>query len=129
VDGHLHVGPTKTHQSRVVTLPKKTNEKLRLHLERFVAADRDALVFTLPEGDPLRSPDFRRRVWAPTLREAGITRPVGIHDLRHTGAALMIMQGAHPKEIQQQLGHSSISVTLDRYGHLFPDRQDKVADA
>jgi integrase len=129
VDGHLHFGPTKTHQTRVVTLPKKTSEKLRLHLERLVAADRDALVFTSPEGDPLRSPNFRRRVWAPALRTAGITRPVRIHDLRHTGASLMIMQGAHPKEIQQQLGHSSISVTLDRYGHLFPDRQDKVADA
>jgi integrase len=58
-----------------------------------------------------------------------VSREVRIHDLRHTCASLMIMQGAHPKEIQQQLGHSSISVTLDRYGHLFPDRQDKVADA
>lgn len=129
VDGQLHFGPTKTHQTRVVTLPKKTNEVLRLHLERFVEGDRDALVFTSPQGDPLRSPNFRRRVWWPALDEAGVSREVRIHDLRHTCASLMIMQGAHPKEIQHQLGHSSISVTLDRYGHLFPDRQDKVADA
>lgn len=42
------------------------------------------------------------------------------HDLRHTCAALCIALGAHPKAIQERLGHSSITVTLDRYGHLFP---------
>jgi integrase len=43
-----------------------------------------------------------------------------IHDLRHPCAALCIALGAHPKAIQERLGHSSITVTLDRYGHLFP---------
>jgi integrase len=42
------------------------------------------------------------------------------HDLRHTAVALAIAQGAHPKAIQQRMGHASITVTLDRYGHLFP---------
>jgi integrase len=42
---------------------------------------------------------------------------------------LLIAQGAHPKAIQQHLGHSSISVTFDRYGHLFPDDQDRLAAA
>lgn len=77
------------------------------------------------KGFPLRSPNFRRRVWWPALDEAGVSREVRIHDLRHICASLMIMQGAHAKEIQHQLGHSSISVTLDRYGHLFPDRQTR----
>ncbi|HVL38059.1 MAG TPA: tyrosine-type recombinase/integrase, partial [Fimbriimonadaceae bacterium] len=54
---------------------------------------------------------------------------VRIHDLRQTCASLLFAQGAHPKAIQQHLGHSTISVTLDRYGHLFPDQQDQVADA
>ncbi|HVM35414.1 MAG TPA: tyrosine-type recombinase/integrase, partial [Actinomycetota bacterium] len=63
------------------------------------------------------------------LDEAGIPRSVRIHDLRHTCASLLIAQGAHPKAIQHHLGHSSISVTLDRHGHLFPDQQDQVADA
>ena len=129
VDGHLHFGPTKTHQARQVALPRKLNESLRTHLERFVEKDREALVFTSPEGDPMRLPNFRRRVWWPALDEARISRAVRIHDLRHTCASLLIAQGAHPKAIQQHLGHSSISVTLDRYGHLFPDQQDQVADA
>lgn len=129
VDGHLQFGPTKTHQARQVALPRKLNESLRKHLERFVEKDRDALVFTSPAGDPMRLPNFRRRVWWPALDEAGISRAVRIHDLRHTCASLLIAQGAHSKAIQQHLGHSSISVTLDRYGHLFPDQQDQVADA
>jgi len=45
---------------------------------------------------------------------------VRFHDLRHTHAALLIAQGVHPKAIQERLGHSSIRVTLDRYGHLLP---------
>ena len=129
VDGQLHFGPTKTHQARQVALPKSLNETLKSHLERYVAKELDALVFTSPEGDPLRLPNFRRRVWWPALDEAGISRSVRIHDLRHTCASLLIAQKAHPKAIQQHLGHSSISVTLDRYGHLFPDQQDQVADA
>lgn len=129
VDGQLHFGTTKTHQSRQVALPKSLNEQLRLHLEHHVRKDQAALVFTSPEGDPLRLPNFRRRVWWPALDGAGIPRSVRIHDLRHTCASLLIAQGAHPKAIQQHLGHSSISVTLDRYGHLFPDQQDQIADA
>ena len=39
----------------------------------------------------------------------------------------MINQGADPKLIQTQLGHSSISITYDIYGHLFPDRLDELA--
>jgi integrase len=42
------------------------------------------------------------------------------HDLRHTCAALLIAQGAHPKEIQARLGHASITTTLNTYGRLWP---------
>jgi integrase len=41
----------------------------------------------------------------------------------------LITQGEHPKRIQEHLGHSSIQVTIDRYGHLFPDESERVADA
>jgi site-specific recombinase XerC len=53
---------------------------------------------------------------------------VRFHDLRHTCASLLIAQGAHPKAIQAHLGHSSIQVTMDRYGHLFPDALEHLAD-
>src|SRR5204862_5448028 len=51
------------------------------------------------------------------------------HELRHTAAALAIAQGAHPLAIRERLGHSSITVTLDRYGGLFPSLDEALADA
>jgi integrase len=51
------------------------------------------------------------------------------HDLRHTAAGLLIAENVHPKIIQRRLGHSSISVTLDRYGHLLPDLEEPVAES
>jgi integrase len=42
------------------------------------------------------------------------------HDMRHTAAALMIAEGAHLLAVKERLGHSTIQVTADRYGHLFP---------
>lgn len=50
------------------------------------------------------------------------------HDLRHIAVALAIYQGAHPKAIQERMGHASITQTLDRYGHLFPSLGVAVAD-
>jgi integrase len=52
--------------------------------------------------------------------------PVRFHDLRHTYAALMVAAGAHPRCLQAQMGHSSIRVTLDLYGHLSPDANRSV---
>jgi integrase len=51
------------------------------------------------------------------------------HELRHTAAALAIAQGAHPLAIKERLGHSSITVTIDRYGGLFPSLDESLSDA
>jgi Phage integrase family len=61
--------------------------------------------------------------------EAAKLPRVGVHALRHTSASLLIDAGSHPKSIQRHLGHSSITTTLNIYGHLMPDEQDQVADA
>jgi len=52
----------------------------------------------------------------------------GIHDLRHTHASRLIAAGEHPKAIQTRLGHPSIQVTIDRYGHLMDGLDDQTAD-
>jgi integrase len=59
------------------------------------------------------------------LRAAGLACP--FHDLRHTSVALAIAEGADPKAIQARMGHSSINVTLDRYGHLLPELDEAIA--
>jgi integrase len=90
--------------------------------------DPDGFVFTAPRGGPLRHNNFYQRIFCPALARAGLPAQVRFHDLRHTCAALLIAQGAHPKAIQAHLGHSSIQVTMDRYGHLFPDALEQLAD-
>ena len=124
----LHYGPTKTYQARSVAIPAFLKDMLEHHLDEYVADDPDALVFTTEAGTPVRNHNWRSRVWHPALKEAGLP-PVRIHDLRHTCATLLIAQGAHAKAIQRHLGHSSIQITFDTYGHLLPDEQDRVAEA
>lgn len=71
--------------------------------------------------------------WAPSSApptSAGVrAEAVRTHDLRHTCASLLIQLGAHPKAIQERLGHSDISVTLNLYGHLFPSLEEHLTDA
>ena len=62
------------------------------------------------------------RLWYPLLDQAKLRRR-GLHQLRHTYVALLIAQGAHPKYIQEQLGHSSIQVTMDIFGHIFEEHR------
>src|SRR6185312_324037 len=79
----------------------------------------------LPAGrDPERRqlPPPRLRTRRPPKR----ARPLRFHDLRHTYATLMIAAGAHAKYLQAQMGHASIRVTLDLYGHLYPDANRTV---
>jgi len=85
-------------------------------------------VFTSPEGQPVRPTLFRRRFWSPAV-EAAELPPLRIHDLRHTAVALWIAAGANPKQIAARAGHTSVSVVLDRYGHLLPDHDVELMQA
>ena len=58
--------------------------------------------------------------------KAGV-KSIRLHDGRHTHASLMLKQGIHPKIVQERLGHSSISVTLDTYSHVAPGMQEAAA--
>jgi integrase len=127
VGGRLISGPTKTHAERTVRLPQFLRDELAAYLASR-PRDRDAFVFTAPRGGPLRHHNFYKRLFCPALARAGLPEQIRFHDLRHTCAALLIEQGAHPKAIQVHLGHSSIQVTMDRYGHLFPDALGDLAD-
>jgi len=127
VSGRLITGPTKTHAERTVRLPRLLRDELAAYLAS-PPRDRDAFVFTAPKGGPLRHHNFYKRQFCPALVRAGLPAQIRFHDLRHTCASLLIAQGAHPKAIQAHLGHSSIQVTMDRYGHLFPDALEHLAD-
>ena len=126
VGGVLHIGPPKTRASRRrVGLPRFVAEELAAHLAG--PGDPEAFVFTAPQGGPLRVHGFRARVWRPATRAAGVDG-LRIHDLRHTAVALWIAAGANPKEVSTRAGHASVSFTLDRYGHLYPEADSALRD-
>lgn len=112
---------------RVITLPETVVGEVDEHLGRWAQPGPDGLVFPNRGGRPLNGPSFRGNVFAPACVRAGVTPVPRIHDLRHTAAALMVQAGAHPKAMQVRMGHSSIMVTLDRYGHLFPEMDAELA--
>ena len=97
------------------------------HLERFAQPGLDGLVFPNRAGNPLISSSFHTNYFKPALEKARVA--CRFHDLRHTSVALAIAAGSHPKAIQTRMGHSSINVTLDRYGHLFPELDEAIATA
>jgi integrase len=147
--GKLKLKHPKTEASgRELTLPSFLVEELREHVERFPAApyaveteagviDDHAgpqsvrFLFSGRDGAPLRK-TWNRRHFRTAAESAGLLagpprlRP---HHLRHTCASLLIDRGAHAKDIQEWLGHSSFQVTMDVYGHRFPERQDALAKA
>jgi integrase len=126
IDGHMVSGSTKSGRSRTISVPAFVLDELKGHMGRSVDPTPDALVFTSPQGDMMRNRNFRRDVWEPALKTSGLGH-VRIHDLRHTCASFLIQIGAHPKAIQQQLGHASIDVTMNVYGHLLNEHMDEVA--
>jgi hypothetical protein len=86
----------------------------------------DTLIFPSTSGGPVDPDNLRHRVWAPALAKAKL-RHVRIHSLRHTFASMLIAQGENVKYISSRLGHASVQITLDRYGHLFPDEKRGAA--
>ncbi len=123
VGGRLVEGSPKTRGSRrTVALPAWLCDELGPSLAEKGPEDR---AFTAPGGGPLRGGNWRRRVWDRAVRDAGLAsqtrgdmlRP---HDARHTAASLHIKHGTPPKVLSALLGHASVGITLDRYGHLYP---------
>jgi integrase len=127
VDGRLHWGGVKTHEARTVRLPRSVAEELGADLTGR-PRDAEALVFTAPLGGPLRPHTWVTNFFKPALRVAGLPEALRLYDLRHTCASLLIAQGASIKPVQAQLGHATASITLDTYGHLFPDELDALAE-
>lgn len=128
VDGDSWDRPKTKAGRRVVNIDKVLADELAEHIDRWALPGADGLVFPNRRGVPLSSPTFTNSTFKPALERAGLDRAVRIHDLRHTAVALAIKAGAHPKAIQSRMGHASIMVTLDRYGHLYDEMDIELAD-
>jgi integrase len=89
----------------------------------------DALVFTSARGGGFLTLGQARYAFAKAAAAVDGCVGVRVHDMRHTCASLAIRSGANVKVVQRLLGHKTATLTLDRYGHLYPDDLDAVATA
>lgn len=122
-----HEGAPKTTQStRTVSLSPTVWSQIQKRIDDTTPG---ALLFTGPLGGRLRGEWFHERVWRPAIDRAGIGKRPVLHDLRHSHASWLIAQGVPLTMIQRRLGHSSIKVTSDIYGHLAPDAWQITAEA
>jgi len=90
------------------------------------------LVFPSRQGNVESLPNLHRRGLGALQVAAGITSDrehpkYGLHAFRHAAASLFIEQGFSPKRVQALMGHSTIQMTFDTYGHLFPSKDDDAA--
>lgn len=128
VNSKTIIGTTKTHSARSVAV---SGSVLKLLAPAMVGKADDELLWSRGDGQPLRPPTASHWFGAAVKRcQAADTKfpRVTVHELRHTAASLMIASGANVKTVQSQLGHKTATMTLDQYGHLFPDDLDDVAD-
>lgn len=117
---------TKNDRHHYARLPAFVSELLARHLE--TRPDQpEGLVFVSRSGGAIRHRDWLRYIWRPAIRRAGL-EGLNPHELRHTAASLLIAAGADPKSVQEQLGHTTITITYDVYGHLFDQHLDEVLD-
>ncbi|HZT67240.1 MAG TPA: site-specific integrase [Acidimicrobiales bacterium] len=103
--------------------------QLRQELEKREAGDAWAdpeLVFTTTLGTALHPRNVLRDFTA-ACRQAGVPT-IRIHDLRHTAATLALQAGAHPKLVQEMLGHARVAITLDLYSHTTPEMHREAAE-
>jgi integrase len=114
----------KTERSRrLVTVPASAMQILKDYLDYSKVSQ--GLIFTTRSGKPVSSRNIVHHFKA-SLREAGLPE-IRFHDLRHTSATLLLSAGVHPKIVQERLGHSQISLTLDTYSHVMPSMQVEAA--
>jgi integrase len=124
---HGFGSPKSRAGRRVVPLTPALVGELRRH-KLAQAPNGHDLVFASAVGTPI-DPDNLKRTWERTLRKAGI-RHLGFHSLRHTAVSLLIAhEGLNPKQLTAIIGHASIQLTYDTYGHLMPDAFDGFGEA
>ncbi len=124
VDGRIQ--PTKTDRIRRVDLSDALLAALRDHRKakqlEWLKKGANTIprwIFANNEGNPPDMPNLKRRHFLKCIEEAKL-RTIRFHDLRHTYASLLIGNGESLAYVRDQLGHSSIQLTVDTYTHLIP---------
>ena len=116
--------PKSKSSNRSITMSTSL-KKILLELKLENSGKNETFVFTNSKKGMLDSKNIINRFFKPLIKKASIGH-VRFHDLRHTFASQLIVNGIDIKYIQTQLGHASTRMTLDTYGHLLPDSNEKA---
>lgn len=129
-----HISTPKSGDSRRVDMSRELMQALKdLYAERRLETAANGWkqvpewVFCSETGGLLDPDHLRKQVFYKLLVRSGLRR-VRFHDLRHTFASLLLQQGESPVYVKEQMGHSSIQVTVDLYGHLIPGSNKQAVD-
>ena len=122
-------GPVKDRRNRgrTIPLPDVVLAALVEHVRVFGLGP-EGLIFTNEKNEPVRQTTFSD-VWRAAAGPLGIPTGSGFHLLRHFYASVLIQEGESVKVIQDRLGHTSAQMTLDIYGHLWPENDDRTRAA
>ena len=131
--GDRRINAPKSNKFRRVDMSEQLCRVLQAHL---TLREAEAVVegrtvspwlFSGPEGAPITPGAFWQNCWRPLLRRSAL-RYRKPHALRHTYASLLIQNGESLAYIRDQLGHHSIKITVDTYGHLIPGANRQAVD-
>lgn len=133
--GYVETDPKSATSKRKILLPAFVTDLLKQHRTHYLKEARlkagsrwqeHDLVFPNRFGGFLY-PDHLRSRFYKVLEEAGLPR-IHLHDLRHSAATILLSMGVSMKVIQELLGHSQISITMDIYSHVLPSMQEDMRD-
>ena len=117
----------KTEASeRTIGFAKELQSLIREHVDEFGLGP-EGLILKSRTGNPWRYHDAAE-MFRVAAKAVGLKPGQGMHQLRHTCVSVLIEKGANIKQIQYWVGHSSITETMDTYGHLFPESMDDLAN-
>lgn len=129
----IEKGPKSKYGIRTIAMPEITALELKA-LRKKQDENKLALgseykdgnfVVCWDNGEPYR-PDYITHAFKKLIKKLNLP-DIRFHDLRHTHATLLLEEGIHPKVVQERLGHSSITITLDTYSHVGPNLQKEAA--
>jgi integrase len=121
ISGRDIITEPKTPKSkRVITIPQFLVLDLQDYIDSMYGAQKEDRLFPITKY-------YLEHEMQRGIKESGLKR-IRLHDLRHSHASMLVEMSFSPLEIANRLGHEKIETTLNTYSHLYPDKQEKLAD-
>lgn len=117
----LFLEPKTPKSKRNISIPEFLYDDIQIYISKLYGIQGDDRIFYFTKS--ALSKEIKT-----SSEKAGLP-PIRIHDLRHSHASMLIEMGFTPLEIAERLGHESVKTTLDTYSHLYPDKDQQLADA